>query len=363
MQLTELLNVLETIAPVRLAEPWDNVGLLVGDPTQPITRAMLTIDYTAPVAAEASAVGCDAIIAYHPPIFEPLKRISGASLIHDAIRRGVAIYSPHTALDIADGGTNDMLADVLGLAERQPLRITPAKATQFKLVVFVPSEAADAVATALFDAGAGRIGNYACCSFRSPGTGTFFGQEGAAPTIGQAGQLERVDELRLETVLPFDRIESILRALRASHPYEEPAFDLVQLAAPPEAKGQGRIGKFPVPVDRAALIDRIKHELGLSAVLVSGPVTGQVNRAACCAGACGNLLDDALAQKADLYLTGEVRHHDALKAAQRGMTVICALHSNSERKVLARLAARISEALPTLPVFQSRQDRDPFVIL
>lgn len=363
MQLTELLTVLEEIAPTRLAEPWDNVGLLVGDPAQAINKAMLTIDYTAEVAAEARAAGCDVVIAYHPPIFEPLKRISGSSLIHDAIRRGVAIYSPHTALDIADGGTNDMLADVLGLGERQPLRITDAKATQYKLVVFVPADAADKVAAALFDAGAGRIGNYACCSFRSPGTGTFYGEEGASPTIGEAGKLERLDELRLETVLPIDRLEATIRALRASHPYEEPAFDLVQLAAPPEAKGQGRMGKFAVPVERAALIDRIKQELGLSAVLVAGPVTGQVSRAACCAGACGDLLNDALAQKADLYLTGEIRHHDALKAAQRGMTVVCALHTNSERKVLARVADRITKALPSLPVMTSRHDRDPFVIL
>ena len=363
MQLTELLNVLEAIAPTRLAEPWDNVGLLVGDQAQDVASVMLTIDYTVEVAAEARQHGCDAIVAYHPPIFEPLKRIPGGSLIHDAIRRGVAIYSPHTALDIADGGTNDMLADVLGLGERQPLRISPGKATQCKLVTFVPASAADAVAAALFEAGAGRIGNYACCSFRSPGTGTFFGQEGTAPTVGQAGQLERVDELRIETVLPIDRLEPVIRALRASHPYEEPAFDLVQLAAPPEGRGQGRAGKYPSPVDRPALIDRIKHELGLSAVLVSGPMTGRVSRAACCAGACGDLLNDALAQKADLYLTGEIRHHDALKAAQRGMTVVCTLHSNSERKVLARVAARIQEALPGLAVLQSKQDRDPFVIL
>jgi dinuclear metal center YbgI/SA1388 family protein len=363
MQLKELLEVLEAIAPTRLAEPWDNVGLLVGDPAQEVSRAMLTIDYTAEVAAEARSERCDLIVAYHPPIFEPLKRIGGSSLIHDAIRRGVAIYSPHTALDIADGGTNDMLADAMGLGDRQPLRITPARAMQYKLVAFVPADAADKVAGALFEAGAGWIGNYSCCSFRSPGTGTFFGQQGASPAIGQAGKLQRVDELRLEIVLPIDRLEAAISALRSSHPYEEPAFDLVQLAAPPEARGQGRIGKFPAPVERAALIDHIKHELGLSAVLVCGPVTGQVSRAACCAGACGDLLDDALAQKADLYLTGEIRHHDALKAAQRSMSVVCALHSNSERRVLERLAARIIEGAPGLQALISRHDRDPFVIL
>ena len=192
MQLSELLTVLESIAPMRLAEPWDNVGLLVGDPKQPVHRLMLTIDYTAAVAAEAEAQNCDAVVSYHPPIFEPLKRIVAPSLIHDAIRRGLAIYSPHTALDVAEGGTNDMLADAIGLAERQPLRITPPKSAACKLVVFVPPEAADKLAAALFAAGAGRIGNYSSCSFRCPGTGTFFGEADANPAVGEAGRLERV---------------------------------------------------------------------------------------------------------------------------------------------------------------------------
>lgn len=362
MQLNDLLSILEDLAPTRYAEPWDNVGLLVGDPIQDIARLMLTIDYTPEVAAEAMHCACDVIIAYHPPIFEPLKRITSGSLIYDAIRRGVAIYSPHTALDIADGGTNDMLADALGLEQRQPLRPLPAKSAQCKLVVFVPHDAADAVATALFNAGAGRIGNYSCCSFRSPGTGTFFGEEGAQPAVGQPQRLERVEELRLETVLPIDRLAPVISALRKAHPYEEPAFDLVELVARPEGMGQGRIGAFATPKSREDLFGRIKRELGVNQLLIAGPTTGPVLTAAVCAGACGDCLNDALRQKADLYLTGEVRHHDALKAAQRGMTVVCALHSNSERAVLKRLARQLAERLPGLSVQLSKKDRDPFSI-
>ncbi len=180
MRLSQLLSVLEEIAPIRYAERWDNVGLLVGDPAQEIGRAMLTIDYTAAVAAEAAQHVCDVVVSYHPPIFDAIKRITAGSLIHDAIRRGVAIYSPHTALDVADGGTNDMLADALGLTDRQPLRTAEAKPTSCKLVVFVPIDAVDRVAEAIFAAGAGHIGNYARCSFRSDGTGTFFGESGAS---------------------------------------------------------------------------------------------------------------------------------------------------------------------------------------
>ncbi len=362
MILTELVNAMERLAPTRHAESWDNVGLLVGDPAQDIRSAMLTIDYTAEVAREAQAAGCDVVIAYHPPIFDGLKRIIAPSLIHDAIRRGVAIYSPHTALDVAPDGTNDMLADAIGLVERHPLRLAQLKAANCKLIVFAPDDAADRVADAMFAAGAGRIGNYTRCSFRSPGTGTFLGEQGTKPSIGRPGQLERVQELRMETIVPLGHVDAIVRAMRQAHPYEEPAFDVVPLAAPPEGLGQGRIGSLAVPTDRPVLLDRIKEALGVDHLLVAGPTDGAVSRAAACAGACGGMIDDALAQGAELYLTGEVRHHDALRVSQRGMTVVCTLHSNSERAVLRRLSRVLAKELPALGIRQSSQDRDPFAL-
>src|SRR5687767_8213367 len=235
MKLQEVLNVLDAIAPTRLAESWDNVGLLAGDPRAEVSRAMLCIDYTPEVACEAAGAQCELIIAYHPTLFDPVRRMVAGSVVFDAIRRGVAIYSPHTALDVADGGTNDMLADAIGLRQddRGPLRIVQPKADQYKLVTFVPAEQVETVSSALFAAGAGRIGDYTQCSFRSPGTGTFFGEEGTNPTVGQAGKLEEASEVRLETVMPIAKLNDVLTALRASHPYEEPAFDLVQLAAAP----------------------------------------------------------------------------------------------------------------------------------
>src|ERR1700691_130654 len=172
MKLSGIIYTLEQMAPPSLAESWDNVGLLAGDPNQEISRILLTIDYSAAVAEEARAKKCDLVIAYHPPIFHPLKRVVAGSLVFDAIRQGVAIYSPHSALDAAEGGTNDMLADVLGLTDREPLRSGELKATEYKLVVFVPVEAVERVSRALFEAGAGNIGKYGSCSFRSMGTGT-----------------------------------------------------------------------------------------------------------------------------------------------------------------------------------------------
>jgi dinuclear metal center YbgI/SA1388 family protein len=361
MKLAEVVAALESIAPIQFAESWDNVGLLVGDPSLDVSSALLTIDYTPEVAREATAKKCDLIVAYHPPIFEPIKRITSSSLIFDAIRRGVAIYSPHTALDVAAGGTNDMLADAIGITDRRPLKLAEVKQTQFKLVTFVPADHVEEVSQALFSAGAGRIGNYSSCSFQIIGTGTFFGEAGTDPAVGKSGRLERVDEIRLETVVPINAVDRVIGALRASHPYEEPAFDLNQLAGSPTGLGIGRVGTMN-PTPRQQLFDRIKKELGITHLLVSGPTTGDATRAAVCAGACGDLLDDAIAQKVDLYLTGEMRHHDALKAARAGVTVVCLLHSNSERAVLKRLAQNLTDRLAGLAVQLSQQDRDPFEI-
>ena len=362
MRLIQIIDALEQIAPTAHAESWDNVGLLAGDPEQQVNRALLTIDYTKEVAQERRSLACELVVAYHPPIFHAVKRLTAGSAIFDAIRDGVAIYSPHTALDLADGGTNDVLCDVLGVNRRVPLKLSDTKAAQYKLVTFVPETALEKVSQAIFDAGAGRIGKYSSCSFQCEGTGTFFGGEGANPAVGKGGRLERTPEIRIETVVQIASIGPVIEALRKSHPYEEPAFDLNQLAAPPEGVGLGRLGEFDLPVERRELFDRIKRGLEIQHLLVAGPEDGAVRHVAACAGTCGELLDDAIRRKAELYLTGEMRHHDAIKAACAGMTVVCTLHSNSERAALKRVKQRLEEALPGLACHLSRMDRDPFSI-
>jgi dinuclear metal center YbgI/SA1388 family protein len=363
MLLKNILAALDSIAPLRHAEAWDNVGLLAGDPGAEITRVLLTIDATDAVFDEARRdPRADLLVAYHPPLFEAIKQVPHDSLIHRAIREGIAIYSPHTALDVASGGTNDVLADALGMEGREPLRLAPTKDTQYQLVTFVPEAQFDAVSSALFAAGAGRIGQYSSVSFRSRGTATFKGEEGSNPTVGEPGKLERESEIRLETVVPIGRVDAVIRALREAHPYEQPAFDLVRLAAPPEGIGIGRIGPLKTPTGRRALFDRIKKALGVGALLVAGPTSGDVKKAAVCAGAGRSLLGDVIAKKADFFLTGELPHHDALRAAKAGVTVACALHSNSERAALAGLRQRLVEALPGLVVAISAEDRDPFTV-
>jgi dinuclear metal center YbgI/SA1388 family protein len=375
MNIADLARVLESIAPVAYAEDWDNVGLLAGDPDAPLARALLCIDCTREVVLEAESAGCEAIVAYHPPIFRPISRVTRGSIPYELVRRGIALYSPHTALDAAEGGTNDVLADAIGMTrDRAPIRAAPLRPEpddgEHKLVTFVPPDAVARVSAALFEAGAGRIGDYRGCSFRSIGTGTFYGEAGTNPAVGTAGKHETVEEVRLETVVPIVRTGDVIRALRAAHPYEEPAFDLVRLTRRPaklqtsqtEQRGMGRIGAL-VPVDRETLVTRIKARLGVPRLLVAGPERGTVTRAAVCAGAAGDLLAAAISQGAEVVVAGEVRHHDALHAAAAGVTVVCALHSNSERIALGPLGARITAALPGIELLTSRVDRDPFAIV
>jgi dinuclear metal center YbgI/SA1388 family protein len=357
-----LVSAMEAIAPPRWAARWDNVGLLVGDAGSPLTRVLLTIDCTREVVAEARRRGAEAIVAYHPVVFDAQKRFVAPSQAFEAARAGIAVYSPHTALDAAAGGTNDVLADLLGMQERRPLRGVDAGDAEIKLVTFVPAEKVDVVSQAVFAAGAGHIGKYAACSFRSPGTGTFFGEEGANPVVGQAGRLEEAPELRLETVVPVSNVPEVVRALRASHPYEEPAFDLVRLAPAPSAVGFGRVGMVTAGPVRS-FVDKVKAGLGAEHVLVTGSLDSIVSRAAVCAGSGGELLQDAAGAGAQLFVTGELRHHDALAAVALGLTVVCALHSTSERKALVALEKRLGDALAGVEVARSEVDREPFTFV
>ncbi len=355
---------LERIAPPGLAKEWDNVGLIVGDLSAHVSSLLLTIDLTEAVLNEAQRAGATMAMAYHPPIFRPIGRVTreAAPVVWLAAKAGLAVYSPHTALDCPAGGTNDVLAVAIGIENAIPLE--PAlSAGECKVAVYVPPDDVSAVASAAFGAGAGRIGNYTHCSFRSVGTGSFWGQEGARPAIGQAGRLEEVEELRLEVIAPRDRLAGVLSAIRAAHSYETPAIDVYPLEGLPSDSGIGRIGHLAKPISVAALVDRLKRVTGLSKVLLAGEMKKRVTTAACGAGSCGSLFQAAAEAGADVYVTGEIRHHDALAAVAAGLTVICLGHSNSERLVLPPLARRIRKALPGLKVMISKEDRDPLAVV
>lgn len=367
----DLCSAMEQIAPLHAAADWDNVGLVAGAASWPVSRILLTIDLTAAVLDEACCGKCDAIVCYHPPIYKPVKSLvadrgSPAGLAAEALSCRIAVYSPHTALDAAPGGTNDALAALCGLMETEPLESVANLAAQSKLVVFVPERHVEEVAEAAFRVGGGVIGNYTQCSFRQAGHGTFFGSETTQPAVGQKGQFERVEEIRLELVFPTDRLREIVSAVRKAHPYEEPAYDIYSLQATPISDlGQGRVGRFPKAARLGDLAALLKGQTQAANVSIIGNARAVIRRGFVCAGAAGSLPLEARERPSheDVVVTGEIRHHDALWYERCGSAAIVLGHWASERPVLAPLSARLKQALPGVEAIVSRRDRDPFSVV
>ncbi len=362
-KLNSLINILDKIFKPELALDWDNTGLLVGNLNQKIEKILLCIDLTPNVLKEAIKNHINLIISYHPPIFKPIKNIisNDDNLIYESIKHQIAIYSPHTALDIIDGGTSDVLADLIDLEHRKPIETTPQGKEFSKLTVFVPVESADIVANAIFQAGGGVIGEYRCCSFRTKGTGTFMGSEKSHPTIGKPQVLEQVDEYRLEVIIENSILSKVITEMLKVHPYEEPAFEIYPLKNPP-TYGIGRIGTLPKPLPLTTLIKKIKTRTTLKYLIVADSGKKQIKTSATCPGA-GDSLLEKVAGKVDLFLTGEIRHHTALLAIKKGTTVICLGHNSSEQLALKTIKEKLQKTLPNLSIHISKQDKEPFNIL
>jgi dinuclear metal center YbgI/SA1388 family protein len=370
-KLNQVVGALQELAPLDLASEWDNVGLLV-QPSKPkmVSRIFLTIDLTEAVFAEAVAKKVQLIVAYHPPIFNPIKRLSPASVAALCLEAGIAVYSPHTALDAVEGGVNDWLCEAFDLKHATRYSIEPAEKSlgQCKLVVFVPQSHVDVLREELAMAGAGRIGDYRECSYQLNGTGTFHGTASTQPTVGQSGRLERVEEVRLEMVCPDSPwvLQGIESAIQEAHPYEEPAWELYPLrVASQRYQGQGRDVCLHQKMTMKAAIGRIKKHLGLKHVRVAYAAdhrTGScIEHVMLCAGAGGSVLGG---HAPDLFLTGEMRHHDVLAANARGTSVILTEHTNCERPYLPTFKKKLKALLGKgITIDISRKDADPLQVV
>lgn len=361
----EVMAWLDAFAPPALAEDWDNVGLLWGDPAAPVGSILTCLTLTDAVAAEAIEQGAALIVSHHPVLFRAVKRVTAAAadanrMLWRLARAGVAVASPHTALDNCDGGINDWLAERLGLTSVGPLRPGRAETVACKVVVFTPESARPGVLEAAFAAGAGRIGAYRECSFGAPGTGTFFGEAGANPAVGQAGRREEAPEWRLEVVCPRREASGVVQAIRGAHPYEEAAIDVYPLEPPPGGSGPGigRVGSLPRAEPLGALAARVAALLDAPGLSYAGDPSRAVRRVAIACGAGDDFLADA-ARRADVLLTGEARYHRAIEAEARGVGLILAGHHATERPGVEMLAARLAGAFPGLSVRPSRVERDP----
>lgn len=366
MLIQNAIDELQRIAPTHLAEKWDNVGLLLGDPKNALQRIMTCLTITSAVVDEAVQKKVDLIVSHHPILFKPTQRITAQSeegrMLWQLASHNIAVYSPHTAYDNAQGGINDQLAQSLNLSDIKPL-IPISGSSKCKIVVYVPASDLDKVSAALFQSGAGIIGNYQQCSFRISGTGTFLGTGPANPTVGQVGKLEEVNEFRLEVFCPSDQVSSAIQAMRSAHSYEEPAFDVYPLhetAGTDTVKvGSGRIGTLSRPMSPSDLADRVAKSLKTTVVLTGQSQRASIRSLAIVCGAGGSLLQNAMRAGVDAFLTGEIRFHDELAAQAAGITVLAAGHYGTERPGIENLAQMLASALPACKVWASCAEQNP----
>jgi len=330
-----LIEILNRIAPPHLALPEDNIGLQVGDPKRRISKILLALDLTQDILEKAILEKVDLVITHHPLIFAELKSLttetSSGRKLRQLIAKNIDLFVMHTNFDIAPGGLNDALADLLELQDRQPLKATYSEKL-FKLVVFVPQSHEEQVRLAILDSGAGKIGNYSHCSFRTAGTGTFKPLEGTKPFIGKMGRIEEVAELRIETVVEERQLPKVLEAMLAVHPYEEVAYDIYPLARKGRSFGLGRFGILKEAKKVGELVEDLKKKLGLKDfVKIFGSQEKKVTKVGICSGSGGDLIEEALKKNLELFITGEVKHHQSLEAMENGLILADLGHYHLER--------------------------------
>jgi dinuclear metal center YbgI/SA1388 family protein len=319
VKIKEIIDCIEAFAPISLQEPWDNCGLLTGDLSREAISALITLDVTEQVIDEAIANGNNLIIAHHPFIFSGIKKVNGKNeterILINAIKNDIAIYAAHTNIDVVKNGVSWMMARKLGLEKVSTL--SKGNGLLKKLVVFVPESHADAVRNALFDAGAGRIGNYGSCSFNSQGEGTFCGDETTKPFVGQPGETCFEKEVKIETVFPFYLQSKILSSMKKAHPYEEVAYDIYPIENKHDSIGLGVIGMLGAAINASDFLLYAKETFHCATIRYAGNSNRKVQRIALCGGAGSSLIGEAVKAGADVYITGDIKYHQFFESGDQ----------------------------------------------
>ena len=360
-----IMDAMDRLAPRYLAENWDNVGLLLGSPAQSITKILVTLDVTQAVADQAVRDGIDLIITHHPVIFKAVKNIRTdlpqGKLLASLLKANIAVYAAHTNLDSAAGGVNDILTQKLQLEDTKPLAVSHTEKL-YKIVAFVPKTHLEVVRQALADSGAGHIGNYSHCTFSTAGTGTFMPLKNAKPFIGQKNTLEYVEEIRLETIVTEKNSRRVIKEMLKAHPYEEVAYDLIELENAGNSLGLGRIGKLASPMLLSQFIPYVKEALGIEYVSAGGIQSKKIKKVAVCGGSGASLLHKAAFAGADVLVTGDVKYHEALDALAAGIAVIDAGHFATEQPVISYVAEYLTACADkekwTVDIINDRVNQD-----
>jgi dinuclear metal center YbgI/SA1388 family protein len=360
----EIARYIEEFAPTALAEDWDNVGLLLGSRNSDVKRVLVCLDVTSKVVEEAIEKGVDLIVSHHPFIFRGIKRITEdepkGKLIFKLIRNSIGVYSAHTNYDVAEGGLNDHLAEIIGLKEIRNLK-SYKREKLYKIVVFVPEDYIDEVRNAMSSAGAGWIGKYSDCSFMVKGIGTFKPLENTNPHIGMQGRLEKVSEYRLETIAPQNLINKVVSSMVKSHPYEEVAYDVYPLQLSGKEYGLGKVGYLEKPMPLKEFIELVHSRLNVDTVRLIGNVRHDIRKVATFCGSFDESWQDILRENADILITGDIKYHAAVDIQEMGLCVMDAGHYNTEKIMVMRMAKMLSEKFRNIDVISCNMEQDPFI--
>lgn len=360
MKIGQLLSAIEVFAAPELQEEYDNAGLITGDRNWECSGVLCTLDVTVDVVREAIQKGCNLIVAHHPIVFKGLRRINGRNYVEQVIiqviKADIAIYAAHTNLDNVVLGVNHTIAKKLGLINATVLQ--PKAKMLRRLITFAPNDKAEAVRNAVFEAGAGHIGQYAECSFNSEGTGTFRAEEGANPYVGEVGKRHYEKETKIEIVYPFFLEEQVVKALVESHPYEEVAYDIFTMDNVHFGIGAGVIGHLKTEMDEAAFLKMLKDRFRL-AIIRHTPLRGKpVQKVAVCGGAGSFLIKKALSGGADFFISADIKYHEFFDAEGR-MVIADIGHYESEQYTVDLLHDLLAKKFPTFAVLKSSVNTNP----
>ncbi|MDO8518811.1 MAG: Nif3-like dinuclear metal center hexameric protein [Deltaproteobacteria bacterium] len=365
MILGDIIKQFEEKIPLSLQEEWDTGGLQVGSRQAKVSRVLFAYDPCHEVVRHAARQKAQLIVTHHPLRMKPWKNLDldsyDGKTVEEAIRSGIAIYSAHTSHDSSPHSLNRHYASELGLKNCKPLR--PQTETPYvKLAVFVPVAQTKKVMEALFAAGAGHIGDYSSCSFRTEGTGTFKGEEGTNPFLGKPGVLEEAKENRVEVVLDKKDLPQVISAMIAAHPYEEVAYDILPLGNQRNDIGSGIKGELEKSVKLGSLVKKVKEIFEVSSLRLTGDPEKSIRTVALCTGSGTSLLQDVVAQKMDLFITGDVKYHYAVEALRSNVALIDVGHFHSEIKSVTLLRDLFKELFGAkLELIEYKELRDPLV--
>ncbi|QHA92618.1 Nif3-like dinuclear metal center hexameric protein [Bacillus sp. N1-1] len=361
-----IIQEFESWSKKKYAEEGDPIGLQVGSLNKKIKKVMTALDVLPNVVEEAVDEGVDLIIAHHPILYRPLKKINldtaQGKMIETLIKHDITVYAAHTNLDVAPGGVNDMLAEALGLKDTSVLVETFQRELK-KVVVFVPASHQEEVRNALANAGAGSIGEYSDCTFTSQGTGRFKPTDYAKPFIGEAGALEAVDEVKIESIFYADQQATIINAIKKAHPYEEVAYDIYPLDNEPEKLGLGRVGQLEKEMTLESFAGFVKEKLSAGGVRIVGDLQSTIKKVAVLGGDGNKFINAARFSGADVFVSGDIYYHVAHDAMIEGLQIIDAGHNIEKimiEGVRKKLLAFLEEKRYETEIISSQEKTDPF---